>query len=41
MILEESGDFQGALDYLNKMEKDILDKIWMKEKRGSAWFIAN
>jgi hypothetical protein len=36
MVLEESGDFQTALDYLNKSEKLIVDKLHVKERRGNA-----
>lgn len=34
MIIEESGDLEGALAHLEKVERQILDKLHLKEKRG-------
>lgn len=34
MVLEESGDYQASLDYLAKNEKNIVDKLHLKERRA-------
>ena len=34
LILEEMGDYQAALEHLNKVENKILDKTALKESRG-------
>lgn len=35
MVIEESGDIQAALENLDKIEKYVLDKITLKEKKGN------
>ena len=34
MVIQESGDFSGALDHLDKYEDQICDKLSMQETRG-------
>lgn len=37
MIIEESGDLEGALAHLEKVERQILDKLHLKEKRAELF----